>query len=135
MSTRSSSSDSLFRAIPMPERLSIPAPAVGRGRPLHCKPIGTAVSPGEQLTTEQTETDAVALAPLSGTILGSSRTSLMNGDLVEAIDIRTTEQPPLPAEAPKGPAQRPVLRFTDLGPWIDRLLKAGISAFRTCSPD
>jgi electron transport complex protein RnfC len=27
------------------------------------------------------------------------------------------------------------LRFTDLGPWIDHLLKAGVSAFRICSPD
>jgi len=136
MASRSIPSASVFRSIPAAQRLYVPARAAARNRPLLGRPVGTVVAAGERLAIEQTETDAAPLAPVGGTILEASRVTLLNGEVVDAIEFQpasgVVEQAPVALEIPQ---HRGGLRFTDLGPWIDHLLKAGVSAFRMCSPD
>ena len=136
MAARSIPTAGVFRSVPATQRLYIPAQSAVRNRPLRSKPSGTAVAAGEGLAVEQTETDAAPLAPVAGVIVQAGRVTLLNGTVVDAIEFQpassAVEQPSVALEIPK---HRGSLRFTDLGPWIDHLLKAGISAFRMCSPD
>jgi Na+-translocating ferredoxin:NAD+ oxidoreductase subunit C len=125
-----------FRSIPASQRLYIPTPATARSRPLLIRPPGTAVIAGERLAVEQTETDAAPLAPVAGTIVQACRATLLNGQSVDAVEFQpvagSVVQNSAKAEVPH---RQRALRFTDMGVWIDHLLKAGVNAFRICSPD
>src|ERR1700722_18449375 len=110
MASRPLTTVGVFRSIPATRRMYIPAPATARDRPLLTKPLGTMVAAGETLAIEQTEADAAPLAPVAGTIIQTTRASLLNGESVDAIEFQPADSTPdQPSSLPDSPPHRGVL--------------------------
>jgi Na+-translocating ferredoxin:NAD+ oxidoreductase subunit C len=120
-------SSSPFDTIPLSPRLMVPIICSGLARP---RAAGTVVACGEALTDT-----GVAPAPVAGTIVGPTRVTLLNGTIVDAVEMATdpeatTQSEPALPRPPAGP-----IHSTDLGKWIDRLEQFGVGAMRSASPD
>lgn len=136
MASRLPISAAVFTSLPANRSLYIPAPARSGKRPLLIKPPGTTLAAGERLAVEQSESDAAPLAPVAGTIVLACRAVTLNGEVIDAVEFKPQAGATVqPVQPPAEPPRRGGLRFTDLGLWIDRLLGAGVSASRVCSPD
>jgi Na+-translocating ferredoxin:NAD+ oxidoreductase RnfC subunit len=124
-------SAALFRRVPVPRRLRVPLASADHHT--RAKQPGTAVAAGESLSANDADTPPIALAPVAGTIIGNTRVSLLNGAIVDAIEIEASDAPSVPASPAR--AEHPRIRLSEFGHWIDRLLHAGVHAWRVGSPD
>jgi electron transport complex protein RnfC len=112
---------SLFETIPLSPRLMVPIVCSGSARP---RAAGRVVAKGETLTD-----NGGTPAPAAGKIVGPGSAALLNGAVVDAVEMTT--------DGAAGGEAELVSRTpsTDLGTWIDRLERAGIGAMRNASPD
>jgi electron transport complex protein RnfC len=123
-----------FRAISTPSHLCIPLTSHPSRQAPVVRPAGTLVAAGEWLTEAGAET-AAAIAPRSGKIIGVSKTTLCNGKVVDAVEIKTLAVEAPPPARPASSQPHPTFKSSDLPHWIDRLLAAGVDASRVGCPD
>jgi len=106
--------------------------------------IGATVARGEVLAGAPAEGGPAALAPASGKIVGVGEVALMNGQVVQAVELESDfkdrrmpeEHDPHLAEAQRDRLESlDKVTPDDLGRWIDRLRAAGVWADRLHSPD
>ena len=114
-----------FDTIPLSLRLMVPMVGSDLGQ---VREAGTVVDRGESLTDKD-----APKAPAVGTIVGRAKATLLNGDIVDAVEMISSgvgSADVKPTPRPGGP-----IHSSDLGKWIERLEEAGVNAMRNGSPD
>ncbi len=95
------------------------------------------VAAGDRLTHSTGQSEPAVISPVAGRIIGIAQATLFNGAAVDAVEIETLaiSGDTAISGSPDVASEHHMLRSTDFGHWIDRLLGAGISASRVSCPD